>query len=188
VEDHVRLRTKVAVGVTGVAVAGLLAAAVIVSPGASAEEAAAPAAAAAPVPPAIEVPPGNVLSRSMAAIGTQNYRCTAGAWVLVEPSAVLGGVSPTLAAAIHYRGPTWQSVQDGSAVEADRVAGVDNPGSIPLLLLKGKNPRGKGVFTRVSFIQRLRTTGGVAPAGACTEGDERGVRYTAEYRFFVPAA
>jgi hypothetical protein len=175
------------VGFTGVAVAGLLATAAIVSPGASAEVTAAPAAATASVPPAIEVPAGNVLSRSMAAIGTQNYRCTNGAWALVEPSAVLGGVSPTLAAAIHYRGPTWQSVQDGSAIEADRVAGVDNPGSIQLLLLKGKNPRGKGVFTRVSFIQRLKTTGGVAPAGACTEGDERGVRYTAEYRFFVPA-
>ena len=39
----------------------------------------------------------------------------------------------------------------------------------------------------MTFIQRLATVGGVAPAGACTEGDTEAVRYTAVYRFFKKA-
>jgi len=188
----VKLRTKVTAGVTGVAVAGLLATAAVVSPGASAAEtAAAPAAApTADVPPEIEVPAGNVLSSVFAARGVQHYTCTAGAWALLEPAASLVGLSRNprgAQAAIHYAGPSWQSTIDGSAIQATRDAGVPNPGSIDLLRLKARNPRGNGVFSRVSYILRLRTTGGVAPAGACTDGDAKGVAYTAEYRFFVPA-
>jgi len=182
----VRLRTKITIGASGLAALGLLAAMVVASPGASAETAAAPAAAA--VPEAIAVPPGNMLSSAFAALGTQNYKCTSGAWALVEPAASLAGLSrnPVGAqAAIHYRGPTWQSALDGSAIEGTKIAESPVAGSIPELLLQAKNPRGNGVFTRVTFIHRLRTTGGVAPAGTCTEGQERAVRYTAEYRFYV---
>ncbi|HEU5108019.1 MAG TPA: DUF3455 domain-containing protein, partial [Micromonosporaceae bacterium] len=175
-------------GVTGVAVAGLLATAAIVSPGASAADTAAPVATTADVPPEIQVPAGNVLSSVFAAKGVQHYTCSAGAWTLLEPAATLIGLSRNprgAQAAIHYAGPSWQSTIDGSAIQATRRAGVPNPGSIDLLLLEARNPRGNGVFSRVTFIQRLKTTGGVAPTGSCTDGQTKASGYGAEYRFFV---
>jgi hypothetical protein len=62
------------------------------------------------------------------------------------------------------------------------------PGSIPELLLQATVNRGDGVFGHVSYLQRLRTQGGVAPVGACTDGQTTGVPYRAEYRFFMPAS
>jgi hypothetical protein len=54
------------------------------------------------------------------------------------------------------------------------------------LLLKAATNRGDGIFGKVSYIQRLNTSGGLAPAGACTDGKTTGVPYTAKYRFFTP--
>ncbi|MBC8075932.1 MAG: DUF3455 domain-containing protein, partial [Chloroflexales bacterium] len=45
---------------------------------------------------------------------------------------------------------------------------------------------GSGVFERVAYIQRLNTTGGVGPTGACEGGERRKVPYTADYFFYVP--
>jgi hypothetical protein len=39
----------------------------------------------------------------------------------------------------------------------------------------------------VSYVQRLNTKGGVAPAGSCTEGAQTSVKYEALYTFSVPA-
>jgi hypothetical protein len=60
-------------------------------------------------------------------------------------------------------------------------------GSIPQLLLQASRVRGDGMFGRVSYIQRLATTGGAAPATPCTDGQTRGVEYTARYYFYVSA-
>jgi hypothetical protein len=46
--------------------------------------------------------------------------------------------------------------------------------------------RGNGLFENVSYIQRLDTQGGVAPAGACTDGSQQAVGYSAQYRFYTP--
>jgi hypothetical protein len=46
---------------------------------------------------------------------------------------------------------------------------------------------GQGVFSRVSFIQRLATAGGIGPSGPCAIVDARErVPYAADYYFFVP--
>jgi hypothetical protein len=37
----------------------------------------------------------------------------------------------------------------------------------------------------VTYIQRLNTRGGVAPAGTCTAGAQTAVRYSADYAFWV---
>jgi hypothetical protein len=78
---------------------------------------------------------------------------------------------------------------DGSAVEAAPVDGARNevPGAVPELLLKAKSSRGAGVFAGVSYVQRLATKGGLAPAGGCTEGAQTSVRYEALYTFSAPA-
>ena len=78
---------------------------------------------------------------------------------------------------------------DGSAVEAAPVDGARNevPGAVPELLLKSKSTRGTGVFAGVSYVQRLATKGGLAPAGGCTEGAQTSVHYEALYTFSAPA-
>jgi len=143
------------------------------------------------VPPAIEVPAGNVLIGDFFAKGVQVYQCTGGAWVFVEPAANLLGWAgrPTnVATAVHFRGPSWESSDDGSLVEARAVANSPVPGSIPQLLLQATRNRGDGAFGRVSYLQRLATRGGAAPAGTCTDGQTTGVPYQARYRFFAPAS
>ncbi|GLY98542.1 DUF3455 domain-containing protein [Actinoplanes sp. NBRC 103695] len=149
------------------------------------------------VPDAIKVPGGNVQTSVFKAHGVQNYGCSAtGAWALLEPAAVLTGLSlkPVKpASAIHFRGPSWQSDSDGSLVEGTSPVSAPsaNPNSIPQLLITAKvlSPARtqSGVFADVTFVQRLNTKGGVAPAGACSAGQTAAVKYTADYRFFKKA-
>jgi len=140
-----------------------------------------------PVVPANLVPPaGNVLLSGYAARGVQVYRCTAGAWVFVEPAAnLVGRLRGAWVSAVHFRGPSWQSTDDGSLVEARAVANSPVTGSIPQLLLQATTTRGDGAFGKVTYLQRLATSGGAAPAGTCTDGATTGVPYQAEYRFYV---
>jgi hypothetical protein len=169
--------------------AGVAAALLSVSGGgaASASPQAVSGDSSTPVPPELAVPEGNTLTARFAASGVQVYRCTSGAWVFVEPAAALyDRYGRTVA--IHFRGPSWESIRDGSLVEGSVVASVPVTGSIPQLLLRATTTRGTGVFGGVSYIQRLATTGGTAPAGSCTEGETRGVPYTAVYQFYKPTA
>jgi hypothetical protein len=64
-------------------------------------------------------------------------------------------------------------------------ASVKHADAIPELLLKTSKTRGKGQFSDVTFVQRLATKGGLAPAGKCTDGAEVSVRYSATYTFWV---
>jgi len=95
---------------------------------------------------------------------------------------------------------TWQSSLDTSKVWAQTVkpltAGTHpscpNAGSIPCLLLQvigaEAGPAGGKSLTKTTFIQRLNTNGGSAPAEGCAEtadvGKQSLVPYTADYWFF----
>jgi hypothetical protein len=141
------------------------------------------------VPPGLKPPAGNVLTAQFAGRGVQVYQCTAGAWVFVEPAANLVGHGPgrsRIQTAVHYKGPTWESTTDGSLVQGTTIASSPVSGSIPQLLLKATANRGTGIFGRVTYINRLDTRGGAAPAGSCTSGQTTGVPYTAQYLFYVP--
>lgn len=99
-----------------------------------------------------------------------------------------------------FGSPTWQSSFDSSVVWAKALksipAGSDqscsHAGAVPCLLLQSvgslQGPSGGGLMTKVSYIQRLNTTGGVAPAeGFATSSDvgkQKLVPYTADYYFF----
>lgn len=172
-----------------------------VSTGASfADDKPAPAAAASAadrflggpstVPAALVPPAGNSLTSVFKAKGVQIYGCTDAKWTLIEPAASLTGISLNpvkVASALHFRGPSWQSPDDGSLVEGTGPVSAPSatPNSIPQLLVTAKVPtRGPGVFGGVTFIQRLATVGGVAPATACTAGTTTAVSYQAVYRFF----
>jgi hypothetical protein len=62
-------------------------------------------------------------------------------------------------------------------------------GAIPWLLLEAAGaqlgPTGGGLLTRTTFIQRLNTTGGLAPSTGCSQSTDVGavalVPYTADY-------
>ena len=66
-------------------------------------------------------------------------------------------------------------------------ARVDAPnGAIPWLLLGTSSNAGEGSFSKVTYIQRVNTTGGNAPATPCNAiGEKARVHYTADYRFFT---
>ena len=87
---------------------------------------------------------------------------------------------------IHYAGPTWES-ESGSKVVGARVASAPSvsANSIPQLLLKAVSAEGPGIFARTTYIQRVNTRGGTAPAApGDTIGQEARVAYTAEYFFY----
>lgn len=128
--------------------------------------------------------------------GVQVYECAPGdggalAWKLHAPRAELFDARGTKVA-IHFggvdknlpAGPYWEA-SDGSRVHAGKSVSVANPGSIALLRLEATDTSGTGVLAKVSFIQRLATTGGVAPEGACTAGQTSDVTYTATYYFYA---
>lgn len=137
------------------------------------------------VPDSVKVPDGNRALATYFGEGVQVYGCTAGAWTLVQPAATLSQHGRTVA--LHSKGPVWTSTVDGSTVGAAAAASAPRAGAIPQLLLKANLNTGAGVFGEVTFIQRLNTRGGVAPAGACAEGTQTAVRYTADYVFWVAA-
>ena len=147
------------------------------------------AAATPKIPDSLKVPDGHRLTGVFNAKGVQTYTCTDGAWKLLEPAATLsdkkdGSHRPV---ALQSRGPVWVSTVDGSAVNAAVIATSPKSGTIPELLLQSTATRGTGLFADVSYIQRLKTSGGVAPTAACTGSDQTSVPYSAVYTFYKPA-
>ena len=146
------------------------------------------------VPTKIQVGSGNKVFLVGHAVGVQIWGCnptgTGFAWTLVAPRANLyddnGKIITT-----HFAGPTWQA-KDGSHVAGqlvDRVT-VDST-AIPWLLLSATSPASGADGDRLvgtTFIQRIATTGGLAPgAGTCnpdTAGTKAEVPYTADYYFW----
>lgn len=137
----------------------------------------------AKVPDAIKVPAGNRPLATYHGEGVQIYGCANGAWTLIQPAAVLSKHGRPVA--IHSKGPVWTSTVDGSTVGAAAVANTPQAGAVPQLLLKANLNTGDGLFGKVTYIQRLNTHGGVAPAGSCAAGTQTAVPYTADYAFWV---
>src|SRR5262245_3633730 len=161
------------------------------------------------VPANIQVPAGNKLSMVGHALGTQNYIClpsgTSVAWTLFGPQATLfddgsrqlithfASINPTDG----LLRPTWQHSRDTSSVWAQAIANSTDTayvakGAIPWLLLQwvGRQDglRGSDTMSATTFIQRLNTVGGVAPATGCAGAADVGKRalvsYEADYFFY----
>jgi hypothetical protein len=155
----------------------------------------APAAPPEPdVPTDIRVADGNKLFLTGHAVGVQIYRCDAPAsgfrWAFVAPRADLYDDRGKLVIT-HFGGPTWQAT-DGSSVVGQRVADITvDPTAIPWLRLSAASPAAGADgdrLTGTTFIQRIATTGGLAPPAAdCnqrTAATEAEVPYTADYHFW----
>jgi hypothetical protein len=147
------------------------------------------------VPENLKAPAGQVLSLEAQATGVQIYVCSASKadpakfeWAFKAPEADLfDGAGKKIGK--HYAGPTWES-NDASRVAGEVKARDDGPdaNAIPWLLLSAKSTSGNGVFGRTQSIQRVRTTGGKAPAQGCSRdqaGKEARVPYTATYYFYA---
>src|SRR3954468_11259999 len=122
----------------------------------------------------LQVQAGNKVSSHVYAVGVQIYRWSGTAWVFVAPAAVLyANEDHDGEVGSHYAGPTWES-NSGSKVVGKRVAGCSpDLNSIPWLRLEAVTSEGPGIFHRVTFIQRVNTVGGNAPAApGTTVGEE----------------
>jgi hypothetical protein len=161
-----------------------------------------------PVPPNLQVPEGNKVFLEGHAIGTQNYIClpsgSSFVWTFFGPQATLFN-DDDKQLITHFLSPnpnesdiaraTWQHSRDTSTVWAvalpDASSSVE-PGAIPWLLLEvvgtETGPTGGDRLTRTTFIQRLNTSGGIAPLTGCVQSADIGKRalvpYTADYFFY----
>ena len=161
-------------------------------------------------PSAIQVPPGSKAFLEGHAVGTQNYVCLPSAsgfaWTFFGPQATLfkdnGGQIIT-----HFLSPnpdeggvaraTWQHSKDTSTIWAVAIASSSDPkfvapGAIPWLLLRvvgdQTGPTGGDQLLETTHIQRLNTSGGVAPSTGCSQSTHVGtkalVSYTTDYMFY----
>ena len=166
-----------------------------------------------PLPPDLEeVPPPHRVTFVGHAIGTQNYVCLPSgsgvAWTLFTPQATLfrkNGQQLTT----HFFSPNpdprdnftvraaWQHSQDSSTVwgrvtDSSSDANFVEAGAIPWLTVETagvqEGPVGGGQMTEITFIQRLNTVEGSAPATGCSVATDVGrkafVPYRADYFFY----
>ena len=171
-----------------------------------------------PVPANLEVPAGNKVFLEGHAIGTQNYICLCSAsscaWTFFGPQATLFN-DHKMQIITHFLSPNpnpmdpigegtprpaWQHSRDTSTVWAQAIFSSSDlefvdAHAIPWLLLQvvgaQPGPTSGHRLTRTTFVQRLNTSGGVAPSTGCdafTDVNKRAfVPYTADYFFYKAA-
>ncbi len=150
----------------------------------------------AAIDPPANLPNGNTRAATFYAEGVQKYKARqiAGSdpvtyqWVFVAPQADLYDTT-NAKVGTHSAGPTWQlSAMDsicGQQYSPPKTAPSPDAGSIDWLLLKPKaGTTPTGIFADVSYIQRIATKGGKAPATPPLSANETiDVKYKAVYRF-----
>jgi hypothetical protein len=146
------------------------------------------------IPSELNIPPsdpGYKIVATLRGVGKQVYECKADG-LTYEPAAVPVAVLNTPRGAtvgIHGQGPFWAHF-DGSKVIAALpplkvVPSTDPSKNIPRLLLKAQSTTGTGgTFSKVGYIQRIDTKGGVAPT-ACNGRQTVAVDYSATYVFWA---
>ena len=150
------------------------------------------------VPSTLTPPDDAIFLFELAAQGVQIYACEATpedsstfAWTFKAPEAELRNARNEVVGT-HFAGPTWQGNDSGAVVAAvAERADAPSKDAIPWLLLEAKSHTGSGAFSTITYIQRLDTLGGIAPATGCDEAHanaESRVAYEATYAFYYPAA
>ncbi|MET0518739.1 MAG: DUF3455 domain-containing protein [Burkholderiaceae bacterium] len=153
-----------------------------------------PAFDQATLPEAVRVPAGHKVALETVGVGEITYECRAKAaamdaqeWVFVGPQADLNGRNGAKLGS--YFGPpaTWAAA-DGSTITGTQLAVAPNgAGNIPLQLVKANPASGAGAMMGISYVQRVATRGGTAPASACDKsglGRKEIVKYQADYIFW----
>ncbi len=146
------------------------------------------------LPAAVQVPAGNAVILETVGAGTITYECRAKAnttdqfeWVFVGPDAKLMDRAGKQVGTYYGPPATWQGL-DGSKITATQLAvSPAQAGAIPLQLVKANPAMGEGAMKGVSYIQRVATQGGAAPAKPCNTATLRSkeiVTYQADYIFW----
>ena len=149
------------------------------------------------IPDNLKVPPGNVLLLQAYGKVVQKYVCPVSASSKAIPHAILlkDDRDEGDLVAIHFGGPTWEAL-DGSSVVGVTTPGIlqsapaPDPDGVPWLRLTAKSHEGNGLFSRVTYIQRLYTDGGKPPAEGCDQANNQTevlVEYSAQYFFYGPS-
>jgi Protein of unknown function (DUF3455) len=138
-----------------------------------------------------EPPPSQHAILTVNGEGVQIYNCQQSAgtpqWVFQAPEATLLNTAGD-SIGTHAAGPIWRS-NDGSTVKGDLLQKSPSPeaSAIPWLLLKASGTTGSGIMSKVEFIRRSHTHGGVAPTSGCDTqhlASTARVSYTATYTFY----
>jgi hypothetical protein len=163
----------------------------------------------------LQVPAGHKVFLIGHAVGAQHYIClfpsTSSPWAFFGPQATLFRDNGKQILT-HFLSsnpleidapprPTWQDSKDTSTVWAAPIASSSSPpfvapGAIPWLLLQvvgvQDGPTDGDQLTRTTFIQRLNTSGGIAPSTGCVSPTDVGkkalVDYETDYFFYKAAA
>jgi len=135
--------------------------------------------------PQLAAPVGSTLVLHAFGIGVQIYHWNGTSWGAATPAATIyadaGGNGQV---ATHFAGPTWQSNSGSTVVGTVANRCTPDAASIAWLSLTAV-PTGDGIFANVTFIQRLNTVGGNAPATpGTTIGQEARIPYSADYLFY----
>ena len=147
------------------------------------------------VPNAVKVPDGHTVSMETVGVGKITYECQAKAdmpgemeWVFIGPKAALNDRSGKQVGSYYGPPATWEAA-DGSTITGTQVAVAPaGEGNIPYQLVKANPAEGSGAVKGVSYIQRVATKGGVAPAATCeaaNKGERQIVDYQADYLFWT---
>jgi hypothetical protein len=112
------------------------------------------------------------------------------AWLGPDPDAMLANSQRTLTVH-HYKGPTWEAT-DGSLVRSDGKLAkhflAEKEDAVHWLELPAQGVTQQ--FGKVTFIHRIRTSGGQPPSDKPCDlqhaGDQERVNYSATYLFYVP--
>jgi hypothetical protein len=149
------------------------------------------------LPDTLKVPAGHRVALETVGVGEITYECRADqakagqfAWVFAGPDARLLDRSGKPVG--KYYGPpaTWEAM-DGSKITGKQLAvAPGGAGNIPLQFVQANPAVGSGAMSGVTYIQRVKTQGGVAPATACGAGNvgaKQIVTYQADYIFWKAA-
>jgi hypothetical protein len=147
------------------------------------------------LPELMHVPAGNYVAWRAPAQGFITYACRLSkvgesklTWTIVGENATLGG--RTDLQAVYASPPNSWRAQDGSSLTGLEVvrAHVGSARLYDQLVLANPAPEA-GILSGVTYIQRIVSSGGAAPASRCDEssaGDKTVVQYHAEYVFWKP--
>lgn len=151
------------------------------------------------IPEDLNAPEGNRLILQSYATGVQIYQVRRSLsdpnvfeWVNVAPAATLYAKPDfTNPVGTHYKGPTWQFTKgifkDDKVVAAKQKGVTVDVTAVPWLLLKTVDSL-SSPDNRITYIQRVCTTGGLPPSTTPSEsnlGELDSIPYTANYLFYI---
>ena len=146
------------------------------------------------MPASVKVPAGHRVAMEAVGVGETAYECrekkdAAGQyeWVFLGPEAVLNDRCGKKIGS--YFGPpaTFENMDGSKVVGVQMAVSPSSPGNLPIQLAKANPTTGSGAMVGVTYVQRVNTKGGVAPATACgmaTKGDLQKVKFQADYIFY----